>query len=64
MGYSRMAYSYRRSTMGQAMSRRLRDRGDKRERWEFTPWQDERDEELEDRDLPDKDDPPPSNLFH
>ncbi|MCA3040309.1 MAG: hypothetical protein ING37_06885 [Rhodocyclaceae bacterium] len=45
------------------MSRRLRERGDKRERWEFTPWQDERDEELEDRDLPDKDDPPPSNLF-
>jgi hypothetical protein len=45
------------------MSRRARQRGDKHDRWEFTPWQDERDEELEDRDLPDKDDPPPSNLF-
>jgi hypothetical protein len=37
-------------------SRRLRERGDKRERWEFQPWQDERDND--DEDIPDRDDEP------
>lgn len=47
------------------MSRRLRERGDKRERWDFQPqdWREERDQD--DDELPDRDDdPPPSNTFH
>jgi hypothetical protein len=49
------------------MSRRARERGDKRERWEFQPqWQQERDEDLEGREIPDPDEDelPPSNTFH
>jgi hypothetical protein len=37
-------------------SRRLRERGDKRERWDFQPWQEERDSD--DEDIPDRDDEP------
>lgn len=49
------------------MSRRARERGDKRERWEFQPqeqdWREERD--TEDDELPEReDDPPPANTFH
>lgn len=48
------------------MSRRARERGDKRERWDFQPdWREARDQdddELPERD--DDDDPPPANTFH
>ena len=47
------------------MSRRARERGDKRGRWEFQPqdWREDRDSD--DDGLPEReDDPPPSNPFH
>jgi len=49
------------------MSRRARERGDKRERWEFQPheqdWREERDQDGQ--DIPDReDDPPPTGTLH
>ena len=39
------------------MSRRLRERGDKRERWDFQPdWREERDQD--DDELPEREDDP------
>jgi hypothetical protein len=47
-------------------SRRLRERQDVYEAKHYPErWQQERDEELEDKEQPEReDDPPPSNTFH
>ena len=42
------------------MSRRARERGDKRERWDFQPdWREERDKDDDELPERDDDDPPP-----
>ena len=47
------------------MSRRARERGDKRERWDFQPdWREERDNDDDELPERDDDDPPPANTFH
>jgi hypothetical protein len=45
------------------MSRRARERGDKRERWDFQPdWRQERDDD--DKEQPEPEEQEPINTFH